>query len=217
MSRDVYSSVSALTVSCAGGASSSSASGGSGESGMSVNSGRCFSFTTRSDFGTARRLRHDDDGLALDRFLASLHDDCSRSARRLLADLAVDALARAAGATQATRRFEPAPMRSMTRSHEMPKSSDQPTANSASSSSVAPLKPSSRASLRADHVAERAARRHAATHGELVRSAAPRARRSRAGRGRSPAMRERQRMIGSRARGPRDAAIAGDDEHDAAD
>ena len=34
-----------------GGASSSSASGGSGESGMSVNSGRCFSFTTRSDFG----------------------------------------------------------------------------------------------------------------------------------------------------------------------
>ena len=65
ISRDVNSSVSALTVSCAAGASSSSASGGSGESGMSVNSGRCFSLTTRSDFGDGGGRRHDDDRLAL--------------------------------------------------------------------------------------------------------------------------------------------------------
>ena len=57
ISREVNSSVSALTCSCADGASSSSASGGRGESGMSWNSGFCFSLTTRSERGTSDRWR----------------------------------------------------------------------------------------------------------------------------------------------------------------
>ena len=86
------SSVSALTASDAGGASSSSDSGGSGESGMSVNSGRCFSLTTRSDSRHGRDRRHDDDRLAELLLLARALDQLVALELRLLADPAVLAL-----------------------------------------------------------------------------------------------------------------------------
>ena len=166
MSRDVYSSVSWLTDSCAGGASSSSASGGSVESGMSVNSGRCFSFTTRSDFGTCATGGTTTTGSRSTSTSRSCSTICSRSA------VACSPMRRSTAAsrrrrTEATSASRPAPMRSITRSHEMPKNSERPTASSASSSSVAPLKPSARARALADRVAERPAGRERQRHGEL--------------------------------------------------
>ena len=138
------SSVSALTTSSEDGASSSSASGGSGESGMSVNSGRCFSFTTRSDFGT-----FDDGGTTTtgsrSTILASRNARrrASRSASACFADPAVVRRSSRRRRSHATAPSMPAPMRSITFSHDIPNSSDHPTASSTSSSSVAPLKPSS--------------------------------------------------------------------------
>ena len=143
ISRDVYSSVSALTVSWLAGGSSSRSSGGSGESGNSWNSGRCFSRTTRSDFGTSTTGGTTSTGsrgssMTLDSTMASRSADaCAPSLR--------------SSRSSARRRAQPnpfsiaAPMRSIRRSHDMPEKSDQPTANSASSSSVAPLKPTKRA------------------------------------------------------------------------
>jgi hypothetical protein len=144
MRREVKSSVSLLTISCAAGASSSSASGGSLESGMSVNSGRCRSFTARSDFGAGAGGGTTTTGLALLVVLAQVHHHLLALGRGFLADAAVDRLF-AARRTAATTPSIPAPMRSITRSHEMPNRSDSPTSNSAASIKVAPLKPNARA------------------------------------------------------------------------
>ena len=187
MRRDVNSSVSLLTVSCDAGASSSSASGGSLRVGH-VGEERPLLFLHHAlGLGRGRGRRHDDDRLALLVLLAQVLDDLLALGRGLLADPAVDRLPRGACGCAATRLSRPAPMRSITRSHEMPNSSDSPTASSASSSSVAPLKPK-RARRRApEHVAERAARRERQRDRRASTRAALRARRSRASRGRSPA------------------------------
>ena len=121
------SSVSLLTVSCDGGASSSSDSGGSGESGMSVNSGRCFSFTTRSDFGSGGAGGTTTIGSRSIVLLAQLLDDVlalGASPPRRCGGRPLPRAARAAIAIAALRcRRRCAPSRC---SHEMPKNSEQP-------------------------------------------------------------------------------------------
>ena len=89
ISREVNSSVSALTNSCDEGASSSNASGGRGESGKSWNSGFCFSLTTRSDFGNFEHLRHDDHRFALVARLARRFDELLARFERDRAEFAV--------------------------------------------------------------------------------------------------------------------------------
>ena len=76
--------------------------------------------------------------------------------RGLLAERAIGALLRAPANPGEPPSSTP-PMRSISFSHDMPKNSEQPTANSASSSSVAPLKPTGARGRAADDVAERAA------------------------------------------------------------
>ena len=141
MRRDVNSSVSALTVSCAAGASSSSASGGSGESGRSRKSGRCFSFTTRSDFGTSTTCGTTSTGSRRTTSCfacttaSRIASACAPSSRSLRSS--------ARRLSQMTARSSQVPMRSISFSHDSPKNSDEPAANSVSSSSVAPLNPRS--------------------------------------------------------------------------
>ena len=106
-------------------------------------------------------------------------------------------------------------MRSMTRSHDMPKNSEEPTAKSASRSSVAPLKPRSCAQSPADHVAQRAAWRKRQRRRQF-----PQPHRFERGAGKKHQHEAQdaagQRMI-ARALGIADAAVARNHEHDAAD
>ncbi len=141
ISREVNSSVSALTCSWVEGASSSSASGGRGESGISWNSGFCRSRTTRSDLGTSTMGGTTITGSRSSSDSRATSTACSRCS---------SATAPISRSRRSSRRWRtwassvsmPPPMRSISRSHDIPVSSDQPATSSASRSNVAPLKPS---------------------------------------------------------------------------
>ena len=183
---------------------------------MSWNSGFCFSLTTRSDFGHVDDRRHDDHRFALfDRLARRLDARARAPPSAALADLRDRGAPRAAGAATATALSTPAPTRSISLSHDMPMNSDQPTANSAISSRVAPLKPSARDSAWPIAVAERAAGRVRQRRGQAI-EAQRLERRTREQHQREAGHRE-PADDGTRRSRARQVAVAGDHEHDAGD
>ena len=143
ITREVKSSVSALTTSSEDGASSSNASGGSGESGRALNKGFCFSLITRSDFLTSSAAGTTMTGSRSSMVSRVAPTTCSRSSNAASPMTRSRCSSRLRRAQASVFSMRP-PTRSISLSQDMPVRSDQPIPNRAMSSSVAPLKPSAR-------------------------------------------------------------------------